>query len=68
VAEAQNSEHIISLFRFQMRYLTPAQRAEYSSTAERLLTLASAMSGFISFCHYPSDNHEMLGHATANVR
>jgi heme-degrading monooxygenase HmoA len=59
VAEAHNSAHVISLFRFQMRDLTPAQRQEYSSTAERLLTLASAMPGYISFRHYPSDNHEM---------
>jgi heme-degrading monooxygenase HmoA len=60
VAEEQNSEHVISLFRFRMRDLTPAQRQEYSSTGERLLTLASAMPGFISFRHYTSDNDEML--------
>jgi len=60
VAEEQNSEHVISLFRFRMRELTPAQREEYSSTAERLLTLASAMPGFISLRHYSSDNGEML--------
>jgi hypothetical protein len=52
VAEEQNSEHVISLFRFRMRDLTPAQREEYSRTAERLFTLASAMLGFIAFCHY----------------
>ena len=68
VAEAHNSEHIISLFRFRVRNLTPAQREEYSSTAERLLTFASAMPGFISFCHYTSDDGEMLGHAMANAR
>jgi hypothetical protein len=50
-----------------MRDLTPAQR-EYSSTAEWLLTLASAMPGFISFRHCTSDYGEMLGHATANAR
>jgi heme-degrading monooxygenase HmoA len=60
VAEEQNPEHVISLFRFRMRDLTPAQREEYSSTAEHLLTLASAMPGFISFRHYTSDNGEML--------
>jgi heme-degrading monooxygenase HmoA len=43
-----------------MRDLTPAQREEYSSTAERLLALASAMPGFISFRHYTSDDGEML--------
>ena len=68
MAEAHNSEHIISLFRFPMRDLTLAQREEYSSTAERLLTLASAVPGFISFCHYTSDDDEMLSHATANAR
>jgi heme-degrading monooxygenase HmoA len=60
VAEEQNSEHIISLFRFRMQDLTPAQREEYSSTAERLLTLASAMPGFISFRHYTSGDGETL--------
>jgi hypothetical protein len=68
VAKEQNSEHVISLFRFRLRDLTPAQRAEYSSTAERLLTLASAMPGFISLRHYTSDDDEMLGHAMANAR
>src|SRR5215831_5984042 len=60
VAEEQNSEHVISLFRFRMRDLTSTQRDEYSSTAERLLTLASAMPGFISFRHYTSDDGETL--------
>jgi hypothetical protein len=43
-----------------MRDLTPAQRVEYSSTAEQLLTLASAMPGFISFRHYAGDDDEMF--------
>ena len=60
MAEKHNSEHVISLFRFRMRDLTPAQGEEYSSTAERLLTLASAMPGFISFRHYTSDDGELL--------
>jgi heme-degrading monooxygenase HmoA len=60
VAEEQNSEHVISLFRFRMRDLTPVQREEYRSTAERLLMLASAMPGFISLRHYTSDDGEML--------
>ena len=60
VAEEHNLEHVISLFRFRMRDLTPAQGEEYSSTAERLLTLASAMPGFISFRHYTSDDGELL--------
>jgi hypothetical protein len=68
VAEEQNSEHVISLFRLRMRDLTPAQRAECRSTAERLLTLASAMPRFISFRHYTSDDGELLGHAMANAR
>ena len=54
MAEEHNSEHIISLLRFRMRDLTPTQRDEYSSTAERLLTLASAMPGFISFATIPA--------------
>jgi hypothetical protein len=49
VAEEHNSEHIISLFRFPMQDLTLAQREEYISTAERLLTLASAMPGLSHF-------------------
>src|SRR5215469_12464280 len=60
VAEEHNSAHVISLFRFRMRDLTPAQREEYSSIAEHLLTLASAMPGFISFRHYTSDDGELL--------
>jgi heme-degrading monooxygenase HmoA len=60
VAEEQNSEHVISSFRFRMRNLTPAQREEYNSTAEELLTPASAMPGFISLRHYTGDNGEML--------
>src|SRR5215467_3225973 len=60
MAKEQNSAHVISLFRFRMRDLTPAQRDEYSSTSEQLLTLASSMPGFISFRHYASDDGEML--------
>ena len=60
MTEEHESEDVISLFRFRMRDRTPAQRIEYSSTAERLLTLASAMPGFISFRHYTSDDDEML--------
>ena len=43
-----------------MRDLTPAQHQEYSSTAERLLTLASAMPGFISVRHYTGDDGEPM--------
>jgi len=62
VAEEHTSADVISLFRFRMRDLTPAQREEYSSTAEQLLTLASAMLGVISFRHYTNDvsNHVKL--------
>ena len=40
MAEEQNSEHVVSLLRYRMRDLTPAQHQEYGSTAERLFTLA----------------------------
>ena len=60
MAAARSSEHVISLFRFGMQHLTPTQREEYSSTAERLLTLASAMPGLISFRHSTSDDGELL--------
>ena len=60
MAEAHKSGHVISLFRFRMRDLTPAQRGGYNSTAERLLPFASVMPGFISFRHYTSDDDEML--------
>ena len=60
MAEEHNSAHVISLFRFRMRDLTPLQREEYSSTAERLFMLASAMPGFISFRHYTRDDSELL--------
>ena len=60
MAEEHNSAHVISLFRFRMRDLTPAQREEYSSIAEHLLTLASAMPDFISFRHYTGNDSDML--------
>jgi hypothetical protein len=68
VVEKHNSAHVISLFRFRMRDLTPAQRGGYNSTAERLLPFASVMPGFISFRHYTSDDDEMLAHTMANAR
>lgn len=58
--EEQNSQHAISLFRFRMRELTPAQSDEYRRTAERLMKIASAMPGFISFRDYASSNGELL--------
>jgi heme-degrading monooxygenase HmoA len=60
MAEEQNSEHVVSLLRYRMRDLTPAQHQEYSSTAERLFTLASAMPGFISVRHYTGDDGESM--------
>jgi heme-degrading monooxygenase HmoA len=60
VAEEHNSTHVISLFRFRLRDLAPAQREEYNSTAERLLKRASALPGFISLRHYTSDDGELL--------
>jgi heme-degrading monooxygenase HmoA len=60
VAERQQSQHAISLFRFRMRDLTSDQQEEYNNTAERLLKMASAMPGFISFRNYSSDDGEML--------
>ena len=60
MAEEQKSRHVVSLFRFRMRDLAPAQREEYGSTAERLLKLASAMPGFISFRRYISEDGETL--------
>src|SRR5215471_644251 len=58
MTEPHNSKRVISLFRFRTRDLTFAQREEYSSTLKQLLTLASAMPGFISFRHYTSDDGE----------
>ncbi len=60
MAEEQKPNRVVSLFRFRMRDLTPAQRQEYGSTAERLLKFASAMPGFISFRHYVGEDGEML--------
>jgi hypothetical protein len=53
MAEEQNSEHVLSLLRYRMRDLTPAQHQEYSSTAERLFTLASAMPASSQFATIP---------------
>jgi heme-degrading monooxygenase HmoA len=60
VAEERKSQPVVSLFRFRMRPLTPAQREDYNSTAELLLKTAAAMPGFISFRNYAADNGEML--------
>jgi len=60
VAGEQKSPHVLSIFRFRMRDLSPGQSEEYGSTAERLLKIASAMPGFISFRHYVSEDGEML--------
>jgi heme-degrading monooxygenase HmoA len=60
VAEEHKSQHLVSLFRFRMRELTPAQHEEYSSTAERLMKIASVMPGFISFRDYTGHDGEML--------
>jgi len=60
MAEPHNSKRVISLFRFRTQDLTPAQSEEYSSTLKQMLTLASAMPGFISFRRYTSDDDETL--------
>jgi heme-degrading monooxygenase HmoA len=60
VAEEQKLQHVISLFRFRMRDLTPAQSEEYNSTAERLMKTASAMPGFVSFRNYTCSDGESL--------
>jgi heme-degrading monooxygenase HmoA len=60
VAEEQKFQHTLTLFRFRMRDLTPAQSEEYSTTAERLMKTASAMPGFISFRDYTSSDGETL--------
>ena len=68
LAEALNSQHAISLFRLRTRDLTSPCAKNTAALPGGLLTLASAMPGFISFRHYTIDNDEMLGHATANAR
>jgi len=60
VTDEQKSQHVISLFRFRMQDLTPVQSEEYNSTAERLMKIASAMPGFISFRDYTGHDGEML--------
>jgi heme-degrading monooxygenase HmoA len=60
MAEEQKSQRVISMFRFRMRDLTPAQSEEYASTAEGLMKIASAMPGFISFRDYTGRDSEML--------
>ena len=60
VAEEQKLPHVVSLFRFRVRNLTHAQNEEYRGTAERLMKIASAMPGFISFREYTGSDGEML--------
>ena len=60
MTDEQKLQHVISLFRFRLRDLTPAQNEEYTRTADRLLKIASSMPGFISFRDYSGHDGEML--------
>ena len=60
MTDEQKLQHVISLFRFRLRNLTPAQNEEYTRTADRLLKIASSMPGFISFRDYSGHDGEML--------
>jgi heme-degrading monooxygenase HmoA len=60
ISEEDKSPHIISLFRFRMRELTHAQSEEYSNTTDRLMKIASAMPGFISFRDYRCQFHNCV--------
>jgi heme-degrading monooxygenase HmoA len=60
VAEQQEAQHAISLFRFRMRDLTPAQREDYNTIADRLMKIATGMPGFVSFRNYAGEDGEML--------
>ncbi len=60
MTEEQRSQHVLSIFRFRMRDLTHAQSQDYGSTADRLMKIASAMPGFISFRDYTGHDGELL--------
>jgi heme-degrading monooxygenase HmoA len=60
MAEKQASQHVLSIFRFRMRDLTPAQSEEYGTTAERLMKIASGMPGFVSFRDFTGHDGELL--------
>lgn len=60
MADEQKSQHVISLFQFRMRELTPTQREEYGRIAEHLMKIASATPGFISFRDYTGGDGELL--------
>ena len=60
MAEEQTTQHVISLFRFRTRNLTPAQGEECSNIAERLMRIASRMPGFVSHRQYKGDTDEVL--------
>ena len=61
MAERQNSNSVISIFRFRMKNLSPAERDEYNTTAERMLQIVDAIPGFISFREYRNRDGELLG-------
>ena len=61
MAEQKNPGRVISIFRFRMKNLSPAERDEYNTTAARMLKIVNAMPGFISFREYKNPDGELLG-------
>lgn len=61
MAEQKNPDRVISIFRFRRKQVSPAEREEYLTTGARMMEIATAMPGFISFREYQNRDGEFLG-------
>src|SRR5512146_306167 len=61
MAEQKNPDRVISVFRFRRKRVSPAEQAEYNTTGARMMEIATAIPGFISFREYQARDGEFLG-------
>ncbi len=61
MAEQKNPDRVISIFRFRRKQVSPAQWEEYTTTGARMMEIATAMPGFISFREYKHPDGEFIG-------
>ena len=61
MAEQKNPNRVISIFRFRRKQVSPAERDEYNTMGARMMEIATALPGFISFREYKARDGEFLG-------
>lgn len=61
MAEQKNPDRVISIFRFRRKQVSPQEREEYNTTGARMMEIATAMPGFISFREYKHPDGEFIG-------